>query len=53
MQTNRSKLARLALALAIVIAAASSVAPAFAKHGADDGPNHNAGDVRGEGAGHP
>ena len=53
MQTNRSKLARLALALAIVIAAASSIAPAFAKHGADDPANHNAGDVCGEGPGHP
>jgi len=49
MQTNRSTFARLALALAIVVAAASSIAPAFAKHGADDPKGH----VRGEGPRHP
>ena len=47
------KLLLASLLAALAVTFASPLSTAYARNGADDPAGHNAGDVRGEGAGHP
>lgn len=47
------KLILASLLAALAVVSASPLSTAYARHGADDPAGHNAGDVRGEGPGHP